>query len=103
MVYFFIAVLLLAIYFSARTSYMAYKSDLLEQSQVNWIIAVSWLVPFLGALLISTLLKSELCSREEAVKSTWDWIFWFNPQDLPNVFSSEDVSQIGSSVSDGDH
>ncbi|WP_299803215.1 hypothetical protein [uncultured Shewanella sp.] len=103
MVYFFIAVLLLAIYFSARTSYMAYKSDLLEQNQVYLIFAVSWLVPFVGALLISSVLKPELSSREEAVKSMWDWIFWFNPQEQPNVFPSEDSSQMGSSVGDGDH
>lgn len=61
------------------------------------------MVPFIGPILINAPLKPELSNREEAVKSKWDWIFWFNPQEQLNVFPSEITSQVGASVGDGDH
>lgn len=82
---------------------MAYRSDLLDKKQVYFVIGISWLVPFIGAILISSLLKPELHSREEAVKSKWNWIFWSNPKEHPHTLLSDEQSHIGSSVSGVDN
>lgn len=62
-------------YMSARTTYMVLMSDMFENVQKVAIVAITWVIPVIGPILIGSFLKVEISSRSTDERNLFDAFF----------------------------
>ncbi|SHG91169.1 hypothetical protein [Ferrimonas marina] len=73
--YLLIAVLAVIVYMPLRITYMVMRSYSLDSKQSVVAIAISWLIPVVGPLLIQSILKVELYRKASDSDSLWGQIW----------------------------